>query len=218
MSISGASKSRAVNPRMVFLVLAGAVAIGYVVLGGSLLRQHAKQQDMTSQLDSAQAVLASADDVRREAETLPARLTAVGEELAAAEAAFPSELDSNDIMRRLLALADESKVSVMSADTISPSAESAGQTDVPTTIAFNLEVAGELGRLVRFVDALGEGATSTTTISTLSLQEQDAQYVLNIGLVAHARSLAEEPAPSADEGSTGDGAGATNDGETPVSE
>src|SRR3972149_4137133 len=90
---------------MLLLLLAGVVAVTYVALGATLLREHQKQEDLSSQIDSAEAVLAGADDVRQDMEDLEGRLAEAREELAAAHAAFPSELDSDSILKTVLELA-----------------------------------------------------------------------------------------------------------------
>lgn len=238
MSVSGAPRKTSINPRMAVLVLAAAVAAAYVLLGASLLRQSMNQNDLSSQLDSAQSVLADAGDVQREAEALPGRLAEANQELAVAQVVFPSELHSNDIMQTLLALADENQVSVLSADTVppevessedaagaEPSADAAAAADAsdasdaaPTSLTFDLEVAGDLGHLVQFVEALGLGTTSTTTVSNVRLQEVAGAYVLDIEVVAHERSPAMESSSPEDGSTAGEGTEAASGGEETPSE
>ncbi len=213
---------------MLLFLLAVVVAVAYVTLGASLLRQHPDQGELSSQIDSAAAVLASADDVRQDVEDLPARLAAARQELVAAQAAFPSELDSNNIIQTILALADENQVRVLRVDAVPPTAEPADaeppatepaeETEGPRILSFDLEAEGDFGQLVAFLEALEGGATSTTRVSTFALQEGDGRYALSLELVSYARSPIEEPSSPEDETQAGGEAEAISDGEEAPSE
>lgn len=218
MSVSEVPRTTSINPYRLLFLFAGAVAVAYVALGASLLRQHPDQNALSSEIESADVVLARAGDVRRDVEGLSARLAEAQRELAAAQVAFPSELHSNDIMQALLTLVDENELNVLSADTIPPAADSPGEASAATSLTFDLQVAGDLGQLVQLVMALGVGATNTTTISIIALQESGGQYVLDLELVAHARSLTGESSrEEADTGSVGTDP-ATDDGRETLSE
>ena len=203
---------------MLLVVLAGVVAIASVALAASLLWQRLDQGELSSQIDSAEAVLAGADDVRQDMEDLPARLAEAKRELAAAQIAFPRELDSNNIIQTILALADENQVLVISIDTNPPAAERTEEMSADPSLSFNLKAQGGFGRLVAFLEALESNATSTTGIGTFALWEGDGRYVLDLELVSYARSPIEEASSSQDEGSTGEEIAAIGDGEEAPSE
>ena len=230
-SVSDAIRRTKINPYMLLLLLAGAAAVAYVALGASLFRQHQKQDELSSQIDSAEAVLATSGDVRQDLEDLPARLVEAKQELATAQAAFPSELDSNNILKTVLYLAHQTEVQVISVNTAPPAVDAAPPTAEPTeeptqeptedmsnseTLTFDVQVAGDLGQLLAFLGALEQGATSTTRVSTFTLQgapDADGWYLLDIELIAFARSTTSE-ASSPDEGSTpAEKAEAISDGE-----
>jgi hypothetical protein len=182
------------NPYMMLLLLAGVVAVAYVALGVSLLRQGPGKDDLLAELKSGMAVLAAADDVQQEMEVLPDRLAEARQELQAAQEAFPTELNSNNTMQTILELAGESQVDVRSVDALPPVEESADESSTETTITYDVEVEGDLGQLMAFLEALEGGDSSTTKISTFSLEEAEGRYLLDFELVAYARSTASEAA------------------------
>jgi hypothetical protein len=224
------------NPYTMLFLLAGAVAVAYVALGASLFQQHREKEDVMSQLGSGMAVLATADGVRQDVEDLPGRLAEARRELTAAEAAFPSELDSNSILQTVLEIAGESQVGVRSVETFPPVAEPADaespaaepvddlppaadpteETGDPRTLTYNVEAEGDFGQLMAFLAALEEGKTSTTRISAFTLQEADGRYLLDFELIAHARSTASEASSPEEESTADEGAEGISDGqETP---
>ncbi len=218
MSVSEVPRRTSFNPYTLLFLFAGAVVVAYVALGASLLRQHLDQNSLSSEIESAEAVLAGADDVRQDVGDLPARLAEAQRELTAAEIAFPRELDSNNIIQTILALADENQVRVLSLDAPPPVGEPTEEVSVDTSLSFDLQVEGDFGHLVAFLEALEEGATSTTRIGTFALQEGDGQWVLDLELMAYARSpTAEAPSPE-DESTTAEGTEASSDGEEAPSE
>ena len=198
---------------MLLLLLAGVVAVTYVALGATLLREHQKQEDLSSQIDSAEAVLAGADDVRQDMEDLEGRLAEAREELAAAQAAFPSELDSDNILKTVLDLAGESQVRVTSVAAAPPEAEATEDTSDGETLTFDLQVEGDFGQLIAFLEALEEGATSATRVSSFVAEEAAGRYVVDLELLAFARSTRSEASAAEDESPTGEETEATSDGE-----
>lgn len=235
-------KRTKLSPYTLVLLLAAVVAVAYVALGASLLHERSKQRDMSSQIDSAGAVLAASGDVRKELEDLPARLTDARQDLAAAQAAFPSELNSNGILERILELAGQNQVRVTTAGADLPVAESAEEpTEEPTgestdestdesaeettedisdgeTLSFDLQVEGDFGRLIAFLKALEKGVTSTTTITRFALQQESGQHLLDLELVAHARSLTADSPSAEQEATTDESTETASEGEETTSE
>ncbi len=219
MSIPDSIRKTKFSPYMLLILLAMVVAVAFLALGASLLRQHLDQGELSSQIDSAEAVLASADDVRQDVEGLQARLAEAERELAATRIAFPRELNSNAITQTILALADENHVRVLSVVTIPPAAaEPTEEVRADTSLSFNLQVEGYFAQLVVFLEGLAEGATSTTRASTFALREGDGQWVLDLDLIAYARLPIEEPSSPEDETQAGGEAEAISDGEEAPSE
>lgn len=212
MSLSDVLTKMKFSPYTLLLLFAGVVVVTYVALGASLLRQHLDQGEISSQIGSTEAVLATAGDVRQDLEELPARLDEAEQELAAAKIAFPSELDNNNIVQTILTLAHEKGVRVRSLNAPAPAAEPAEETNGGTNLSFNLDADGDFDQLVAFLTALEEGATSTMRISTFALQEGDGWWVLGLELIAYARSSTAESSSPEDESSTGEEGDAIDDG------
>ncbi len=79
-----------------------------------------------------------------------------------------------------------------------------------------MEVEGDFGQLMTFLEALEKGETSTTRISAFSLQEADSRYLLDFELIAHARSTASEASSPEEQSTADEGPDAISDGqETP---
>ncbi len=218
MSVSEVPRRTSFNPYTLLFLFAGAVVVAYVALGASLLRQHLDQNSLSSEIESAEAVLAMADVVRQDVGELPARLAEAQRELAAAQIAFPSELNSNNIVQTILSLAEDNQVRVLSLDAPPPAGQPTEEVSVDTSLSFDLQVEGDFGHLVAFLEGLEEGATSTTRIGTFALQEGDGQWVLDLELMAYARSPIEEPSSPEDETQAGGEAEAISDGEAAPSE
>jgi hypothetical protein len=171
-------------------------------------------------------VLAKAYDVRQELEVLPERLAEAKRELWMAQAAFPSELNSNNIMHTVLELAGGSGVAVRSIETSPPIAEPADAeapaadptegTGGPRTLTYDVEAAGDFGQLMTFLETLEVGETSTTRISAFTLQQADGLYLLDFELIAHTRSTVSAASSPEEENTADEGRGATSDSqETP---
>ena len=213
MSVSDVIGRTKFNPYTLVLLLAAAVAVACMTFGASLFREHQRQEELSSQIDSGEVVLTGADDVRQDLGNLDGRLAEAGEELAAAQAAFPSELDSDNILKTVLELAGESQVRVTSVDAAPPEAEPTEDTSDGETLTFDLQVEGDFGQLIAFFEALEEGATSTTRISTFAAEETAGRYLVDLELLAFARATTSEASSAEDESPTDEGTEANSDGE-----
>ena len=204
-------------------LLAWAVVVAYVALGASMLRENRERDDVMWQLESGMAVMAMAQDVRQDLDVLPERLAEARRELTAAEAAFPSELDSNSILQTVLEIAGESGVGVRSVETLplvaepadveSPAADPTEETGGPGTLTYDVEAEGDFGQLMAFLETLEGGATSTTRIRTFTLQEAEGRYLLDFKLVAYAQSTTSEAASSEEDSTADEGAEPSSDGQ-----
>jgi hypothetical protein len=174
------------TPLALLLALSGVVLIAYVALGVSFVRQHWDKKALSSQVDLANGVLAAAESSGQELEDLQARLQAAEQELARAQSAFPSELDSSAVVETVLAHANASQVRVLRASTKPPAVETEGQTAY-SVLSTTFDVEGGLGQLISFLESLESDATGTLGIKSLSLQESAGGYTLNLEVLAYAR-------------------------------
>lgn len=218
MSLTEALRSAKLQPLTLLLLLAGLVAVTYVALGASFLRQRSDRDALSSQIESAETTLAMADNVRQDLADLPARLDSARQQLAAAQTAFPSELDSNTVLGTILGYADESQVRVLEAHTQPSAAETAGpdgevEASAYRVLGFNLEVEGTFEQLVAFLAAIEEGAASTSSLGAFSLQRSEGRQVLSLEVLTYARSATDNVAPQVPASSPGPTAEMPTDGE-----
>jgi hypothetical protein len=217
LSLIDALRKTTLKPLTQLLLLAGLVVVAYVALGLSIVREEWDQHALSSQVKLGEEVLIAAPDSQQDLEELEARLEAAGQELAAAETAFPSELDSRNILETILSYVGESQVRLIRID-IQPPTTGGDEAGAYSVLSSNLEVEGDFGQLVAFVEALEEGASGATKIGTFALQDVDGQQVLALELLSYARSATAESDSPEDESSTGGGTEATSEGEEAVSQ
>ena len=220
MSSIDALRDVKLNPLTLLLLLAGLVVIAYAALSVSFLRRGWDREALSSQIESAEAVLATAKDVRQDLSDLPARLDTARQQLAVAQTAFPSDLDSNTILQAILGYANESQVRLLEVH-IQPLATESGGSDgeieasAYRVLGFDLEVEGTFEQLVTFLAAVEEGATSTSRIGAFSLQESDGRQLVSLEFLSYARAVPDggpalEDLLSPEDGLT-DGERASND-------
>ena len=141
------------TPLALLLGLSGVVAIAYVALGVSFVRQHWDKNALSSQVDLGEGVLVAAGGSPQELEDLQARLQAAQQQLAFAQGAFPSELDSSAVVETVLVHANASQVRVLKASTKPPAFQTVGESTYRVlTATFDIE--GGLGQLIGFLGDL----------------------------------------------------------------
>ena len=193
MSLTDALRNVKLKPLTLLLLVAGLAVVAYASLGASVLRQRSEREALSTQIESAEAVLATAKDVRQNLADLPARLDTARQQLAAAQTSFPSELDSNTLLQTILGYANESQVRVLEVHTQPPAAE-VGEIDEEAEVSayrvlgFNLEVEGTFKQLVTFLSAIEEGAMSTSRTGAFSFQQSEGRQVLSLEVLSYARS------------------------------
>lgn len=197
MSAIDALRSAKLQPLTLLLLLGGVVVVAYAILGVSLLRERWEKDSLSSEIAAAAATLGTAQDVQRDLADLQARLDEASLRLTAAQAAFPTELDSNVILQSVLRHANENQVGVLQANTQPPAI---GSTEPDEEVAlsgysslgFDFEVVGTFEQLVAFLAAIEDEAGSTSTIGDYSLQEAPGGQVLRLEVLSYTRSAVEE--------------------------
>jgi len=213
LSLIDALRRTKLKPLTLLLVLAGLLGIAYVGLGASLLRQQWDQDNLSSQVNLAEGVLAAAGGPQQALQDLEARLTAAKQELALAQSAYPSELDSSVVMEMVLAHASENQVRVLRAESQPPTVQS-DETSTHTVLSITFDAEGGLGQLIAFVAAVESEAKSASGIGALSIEESGQKYILNLEVLAYARSATDEAAvPETPEDSSGPATEAAGDGQ-----
>lgn len=213
MSLIDALSKAKLEPLTLLLLLAGLAVVSYIALGVSIVREQWDQDALSWQIDLGEEVLSVTEDSRQALEDLEARLRAAEEELALAQSAFPSELDSDDILQTILTRANESQARVLSVN-IQPPTTEADEASAYSVLGFNIEVEGDPGQLVTFLAALESGVIGASKTGAFSLEEEDGRYTLNLEVLTYARSAAGEgSAPEIPESPSGPAMEPAGDGE-----
>ena len=195
------------TPLTLLLALSGVLLIAYVALGVSFVRQRWDKDALSSQVDLGEGVLVAAGNSRQGLEDLQARLQAAEQELALAQSAFPSELDSSAIVETVLAHANTSQSRVLSATTKPPGVQTEGDTAYGVLNA-TFDVEGGLGSLIAFLVGLESEDAGAFRTKSLSIQESAGGYILSLEVLAYARPAEDQasgsgtPTPSAPAPST----------------
>jgi len=196
-----------VTPLTLLLALSGVLLIAYVALGVSFVRQQRDKDALSSQVDLGDGVLVAAGSSRQGLEDLQARLQAAEQELALAQSALPSDLDSSAIVETVLAHANATQVRVLSATTKPPGVQTEGETAYNVLNA-TFDVEGGLGSLIAFLVGLESEDAGAFRIKSLSIQESAGGYILSLEVLAYARPAEDQasgsgtPTPSAPAPST----------------
>jgi len=179
------------TPLALLLALSGAVVIAYVALGVSFVRQRQDKDALSSQVGLGEGVLAAAETSRQELADLQARLQVAQQELARAQSAFPSELDSSVIVETVLAHANQSQVRVLSASTKPPAVQTQGESTY-SFLSATFDIEGGLGPLIAFLGGLESEDAGAFGIKSLSVKESAGGYTLNLEVLAYARPAADQ--------------------------
>lgn len=212
MSPIDALKRVRLKPLAQLLLLVALAVVAYVALGTSIVREKWDQDALSAQIDLGEGVLQSVADARQDLEESQTRLTEAEQELAAAETAFPTKLDSKDILETILRHVGESQVHLLRIDIREPITEVDGASAY-NVLGLDLDVEGNFGQLVAFLAALENSATSTTRIGSFTLEDKGEEKTLNLELLTYAQSPAAESTPPEGDGSAGEGTEATTTGE-----
>ena len=213
MSLIDALRRSKLKPLTLLLLLGGLAVVAYVALGVSVLREQWDQDALSAQIDLGEGVLVVAEDSQQDLEGLEARLRAAEQELALAQRAFPSEVDSDGVLRAILAHANESQTRVLRVDT-QPLTSEGDEATVYRGLGFNLEVEGDFGQLVAFLAALESGSIGASKTGAFSLEGEDGRYTLNLEVLTYARSAADAAsAPESPESPAGPATEPAGDGE-----
>ncbi len=206
MSFLESLRRAKLGPLTLLLLLGGLLAIAYVGMGVSILREQRDQEALASQIDAGEGALAAADQSRRELEDLEARLSTAEQELALAETAYPSELDSSVVLETVLAQANESRARVLKVDS-QPATTVADETATYSVLSLKLDVEGNFIQLAAFLAALEGGGLSASKTGDFTLEKEGERYTLSLEVLTYARSATDEAPASEAVGGPSDAAG-----------
>lgn len=189
---------------MVLLILVALASVAFAMAAVSWVRAERQRDALESQIAAGEDVLATGQEVRDELDRLPGDVAVAQDQLASGEAAFPTELDANDVLENVLGLAEEAGTSVLtlqlqtSAQTsVQTSADEAAQAgdavaqDASLNVA--LQVEGTYARLIELLRLLEERA-GATVVASYAIQGGDDGLTMKLELRTFARQ--DEPVTS----------------------
>ncbi len=179
------------TPLAVLIALIALVAVAYIGVGVSFVRQRSDKEVLSSQVGMAEGVLVAAASSRQQLDDLQSRLQTAQQQLAFAQGAFPSQLDSSVIVETVLAHATASQARVLRATTKPPVVQMQGE-GTYTVLSATFDIEGGLGQLIAFLARLEGESSATFGIKSLAVKETAGVYTLNIEVLAYARQPTEQ--------------------------
>jgi Tfp pilus assembly protein PilO len=175
-----------VNKRTLAIVgaAAGAVLILllYVLIVRAIAGERQRQAALETQIEPFETAL---DAQQQGADVLPTReaeLKILQTDLAAIQFAFPSEVDSTEVLNYVIASARESGVSLQQLEAQEPITEAIGE-DVYRLYAYDVEVKGGLEATSAFLAALERKAIETMGVDRIYMEAPPTPGVYRTELV-----------------------------------
>jgi Tfp pilus assembly protein PilO len=164
-----------VNRRTLAIVGAAAgaalILLAYVLIVRSIAAERQARVGLQAQIEPFETAL---DAQQQGADVLPTReaeLKILQTELAAIQFAFPSEVDSTEVLNYVIASAGESGVSLQQLEAQEPITETIGE-DVYRLYAYDVEVEGTLEATSAFLAALERKAIKTMGVDRIYMEAQ----------------------------------------------
>lgn len=129
------------------------------------MKQRKEHEVLNSQITEVTQTLAQIPKLPQD---LPQRLEAAQASLAAEQSAFPSQLNSIQVVNTILKLADDSKIKAVPLVTQPWSTEKVGEHDY-YVLRLNVAVEGSFSQLLTFVGKLENGEFKTLIVENLSV-------------------------------------------------
>ncbi len=147
------------------------ILIAYGVIVGAIIAERNEQSDLEDSIAPLETAVAAE---RAGADTLPTRQTELAKleaELHEAQLAFPSEVDSTEVLAHVVATAAVNRVNLREVQAQEPITTVVG-TSVYRILPYDVEVDGELEAIAAFLVDLEGGPISTLTIDEISVLAQ----------------------------------------------
>ena len=150
---------------------AALILLAYVLIVRSIAAERQARVGLQAQIEPFETAL---DAQQQGADVLPTReaeLKILQTELAAIQFAFPSEVDSTEVLNYVIASAGESGVSLQQLEAQEPITETIGE-DVYRLYAYDVEVEGTLEATSAFLAALERKAIKTMGVDRIYMEAQ----------------------------------------------
>ena len=143
----------------------------YYLFGMDYMKQRKQHEALTSQIADVPRTLAQ---IPKPPENLEQQLAAARASLAAEQSAFPSKMNSTQIINTILKLADDCEVKAIPLITDPWSTENVGEHDC-RVFRLNVAVQGSFSHLVSFISKLENGELKTLIVEDLSVTRTTKQ-------------------------------------------
>lgn len=175
------------NKRTIAIVgaAAGAVLILalYVLIVRAILTERRVQASLKEELAIIEEALAGQQDGAPVVPTRQAELATLQAELAAAEFAFPSEVDSTAVLDYVIAAAADNGVTMREVQAQDPLTTTLGSTAY-RIFAYDIQVEGGLDPIAAFLATLESGDIETLTLDQIRIEAQSTPAIYRASLVA----------------------------------
>lgn len=147
------------------------ILLSYGLILRGILLERQRQADLEMQIEPLDVALTGQREGVQVVATRRAELAALQAELAAAELAFPSQVDSTAVVGYIVTAADSNGVSLRRIEARDPLTGTIGSSEY-TAFVYEVEVEGRLDTIPNFLAALESGAISTLSIDQIRLEAQ----------------------------------------------
>jgi len=191
-----------VKPAKMLLGLGGILAVAYVVVGVSYLKDRQTQSGIQEQVMNGGGTLAGAGDSGEAVKELQAQLSQLKVQTDTLAKAFPTKLDSATIVYVLLQNANQNHLSIkqMSA---SPATElkTGGKDDssVYEVLKYTLVLDGGVPDMLGFLSTIEGGATQTAAVDQMTIANAGTGKEMTVSVAFYSRSM---PSTTATPGGT----------------
>ena len=182
-----------VRRKILIAILIISLLIVYYLFGTDYINQHHENAALISQIsDTTQALV----QMPEPPQNLEQQLEAAQAKLAAEQSAFPSNLNSIDVINTILELANDCGVKAIPLVTQSWSTEIVGEHDY-SVLRLTIAAEGNFYQLVSFVSKLENGEYTTLVVEDLSITrvtvgesipEESTTFIASFDLAIYARS------------------------------
>lgn len=182
------------NKRVIAIIsaVAGAVLIlalyGLIVRG--ILREREQQAALEMQIEPFEMALADQQGGAQVLPTRQAELATLQAELAEIQIAFPSELDSTDVLDHILTSAANQGVTLSQVLQIGDTLTDTVGADTYYVFTYDVQVEGRLDAIAAFLAALESGSIETLILDQISLEVQPtpaAEYQTSLVVKVYVR-------------------------------
>ena len=183
--------------KLPIVILIIILSMVYYLFGIDYMNQRKEQKSLTSQLAEVTQTLG---EVPEPPQNLEQRLEATQASLAVEQSAFPSRMNTTEVVDTILKLADDCDVKAIPLATEPWAEEKIGEHGYPV-FRLNLVVEGSFSQLVDFVKKLGNGGFNTLIVENVRVarvteasdEESVAEGIIfitaNLDLAIYAQSL-----------------------------